>query len=63
MFPADVYVERRSRLKEQVQSGLIFFLGNEESPMNYQDNSCKWKIFTKTKGNLYYCPERTRKSD
>jgi len=38
MFPANVYVERRSRLKEQVQSGLILFLGNEESPMNYQDN-------------------------
>ena len=38
MFPADVYIERRYRLKEQVQSGLILFLGNEESPMNYPDN-------------------------
>jgi Xaa-Pro aminopeptidase len=38
MFAADVYIERRRRLKEQVQSGLILFLGNEESPMNYQDN-------------------------
>jgi len=38
MFGADVYVERRSQLKEQVQSGLILFLGNEESPMNYPDN-------------------------
>ena len=29
MFGADVYVERRSQLKEQVQSGLILFLGVE----------------------------------
>jgi len=38
MFAANVYVERRSRLKERVKSGLILFLGNEESPMNYPDN-------------------------
>jgi len=38
MFPADVYIERRKRLKNQVQSGLVLFLGNEESPMNYPDN-------------------------
>ena len=38
MFPADVYIERRRRLKKQVQSGLILFMGNEESPMNYPDN-------------------------
>jgi len=38
MFNSDVYIERRGRLKEQVQSGLILFLGNEESPINYQDN-------------------------
>jgi Xaa-Pro aminopeptidase len=38
MFAADVYIERRNRLKEQIQSGLILFLGNEESPMNYPDN-------------------------
>ncbi|MBC8470731.1 MAG: aminopeptidase P family protein [Planctomycetes bacterium] len=38
MFAADVYIERRRRLKEQIQSGLILFLGNEESPMNYPDN-------------------------
>ena len=43
MFPANVYVERRSRLKEQIQSGLILFLGNEESPMNYQDNQYSFR--------------------
>lgn len=38
MFPTDVYIERRKRLRTQVQSGLIVFLGNEESAMNYPDN-------------------------
>ena len=51
MFPANVYVERRIRLKEQVQSGLILFLGNEESPMNYQDNQYS---FRQDSSFLYY---------
>ncbi len=38
MFSADVYIERRKRLRTDVQAGLILFLGNEESPMNYADN-------------------------
>ena len=38
MFPADVYVERRKRLGEQVQTGVILLPGNNESPMNYPDN-------------------------
>jgi len=38
MFSADVYIARRKRLKEQVQRGLLLFLGNQDSPMNYSDN-------------------------
>jgi len=38
MFAENVYIERRKRLREQVGSGIILFLGNEESPMNYPDN-------------------------
>jgi Xaa-Pro aminopeptidase len=38
MFAEKVYIERRKRLREQVGSGIILFLGNEESPMNYADN-------------------------
>ena len=38
MFDSKIYIQRRSRLKEQIKSGLILFLGNEESPMNYPDN-------------------------
>jgi Xaa-Pro aminopeptidase len=38
MFAANVYVERRKCLRDQVGSGVILFLGNQESPMNYADN-------------------------
>ena len=38
MFDSKVYIQRRNRLKEQIKSGLIIFLGNEESPMNYSAN-------------------------
>ncbi len=38
MFPARTYTERRERLKSSFTSGLLLFLGNEESPMNYLDN-------------------------
>jgi len=31
-------MERRKRLRDQISSGLILFLGNDESPMNYLDN-------------------------
>ena len=39
MFPESVYVERRRHLKKRLRSGLILFPGNEESPMNYPDNT------------------------
>jgi len=38
MFDSKVYIQRRKRLKEKIQSGVILFLGNEESPMNYPQN-------------------------
>jgi Xaa-Pro aminopeptidase len=39
MFDAKTYVKRRELLKKQVPSGLILFLGNEDSPMNYAANT------------------------
>jgi Xaa-Pro aminopeptidase len=39
MFAAATYVERRTRLAAAVQSGILLFLGNGESPMNYTDNT------------------------
>ena len=38
MFSANTYIERRKKLKEQVGSGVILLLGNEDSSMNYKDN-------------------------
>ncbi len=39
MFDISVYKKRRRILRQQVKSGLILFLGNEESPMNYPANT------------------------
>lgn len=39
MFPTNIYIERRNKLAELTGSGLILLLGNEESPMNYLDNT------------------------
>jgi Xaa-Pro aminopeptidase len=38
MFSADVYIERRKRLRTDVGAGVILLPGNEESPMNFADN-------------------------
>ncbi len=38
MFKSSIYSHRRTRLKRQVDSGILLFLGNQESPMNYPTN-------------------------
>jgi Xaa-Pro aminopeptidase len=38
MFPASTYIERRRRLIEDLKTGVLLFLGNEQSPINYSDN-------------------------
>ncbi len=43
MFNQTTYVERRKRLKEKVKSGLILFLGNDHSPMNYPANEYTYR--------------------
>jgi len=39
MFAAEIYSQRRADLKKRLQGGIGLFLGNEESPMNYLDNT------------------------
>jgi Xaa-Pro aminopeptidase len=39
MFSPQTYQDRRARLAAQLGSGLLLFLGNDESPMNYADNA------------------------
>ena len=51
MFEKNIYVQRRNVLKKKVGSGLILFLGNSESPMNYRDNPFH---FRQDSSFLYY---------
>lgn len=39
MFAAHTYSQRRSRLQSHFTDGLLLFLGNDESPRNYADNT------------------------
>lgn len=39
MFQQKTYIERRKALTEKVGKGLILFFGNDESPMNFTDNT------------------------
>jgi Xaa-Pro aminopeptidase len=51
MFQSEVYIQRRKLLCEKIGSGLILFFGNDESPMNYPDNSYH---FRQNSSFLYY---------
>jgi len=51
MFPAEIYTERRKKLKQIVGEGLILFLGNKEIAMNYPSNSYP---FRQDSSFLYY---------
>lgn len=39
LFHKSIYIERRKKLAAHVRDGLIILVGNNESPMNYQDNT------------------------
>ena len=39
MFAKETYTTRRDSLKKSVGTGLLLFLGNEESGMNFEDNT------------------------
>ncbi len=51
MFEATTYTARRNRLKQQLGAGVVLFLGNDESPMNYTDNTYP---FTQDSSFLYF---------
>jgi len=38
MFPTETYIQRRTRLREEMHSGLVLLLGHDLSPMNCADN-------------------------
>ena len=39
MFTKETYTERRKSLREKLGEGMILLIGNEESSMNYEDNT------------------------
>lgn len=51
MFHPETYIQRRKELKKKIGKGLLLFLGNEESPMNYPDNGYH---FRQDSSFLYY---------
>lgn len=51
MFDKQVYIDRRAVLKKNFKSGLLLFIGNDESAMNYPNNSYK---FRQDSSFLYY---------
>jgi Xaa-Pro aminopeptidase len=51
MFPAKTYIDRREVLRKKIFSGIILLMGNDESPMNYEDNTYP---FRQDSSFLYY---------
>lgn len=39
MFSTDTYISRRTNLATTINKGIIILMGNDESPMNYLDNT------------------------
>ena len=51
MFSRETYISRRNELKKRVGSGLILFIGNDETGSNYEDNTYD---FRQDSSFLYY---------
>lgn len=51
MFDRQIYINRREELKKKFKSGLLLFLGNDESPINYPANTYN---FRQDSSFLYY---------
>ena len=52
LFDAEVYRRRRSALAQKMGEGTVLLTGNENSPLNYQDN---YYPFRQDSHFLYYC--------
>lgn len=51
MFTPDIYISRRNSLRLSTGNGIILFVGHQESPMNYTDNTYH---FRQDSSFLYY---------
>lgn len=43
MFSKETYINRRNKLKKTIGSGILLFLGNDETGMNYEDNTYSFR--------------------
>ncbi len=43
MFSKETYIKRRQQMAQDVDKGLLLFIGNTESPMNYADNTYRFR--------------------
>lgn len=43
MFSKQTYVDRRNALRANFKSGVLFFMGNDEVGMNYEDNTFRFR--------------------
>jgi Xaa-Pro aminopeptidase len=43
MFAKETYIQRRNLLKKAVGSGVLLFLGNDETGLNYEDNTFRFR--------------------
>lgn len=43
LFSSTTYQNRRLALQSATQSGILFFMGNSEAPMNYTDNTYRFR--------------------
>ncbi|KAA6345268.1 Xaa-Pro aminopeptidase [termite gut metagenome] len=43
MFAKETYIQRRALLKKAVGSGVLLFLGNDETGLNYEDNTFRFR--------------------
>ena len=51
MFKVQTYINRRRNLINRIDSGIVVLMGNDESPMNYADNTYH---FRQDSSFLYY---------
>lgn len=43
MFKKETYINRRRQLAKDIEKGILLFIGNSESPMNYPDNTYRYR--------------------
>lgn len=51
LFSKATYVKRRENLKQEIDRGILLFMGNEESSINFKDN---WYPFRQDSSFLYF---------